>query len=362
MEAMMRSARLARIRAALAAASIAATVVGLASMAPAQAARRTGPATAGHAHVIATIPLGQPAFNVATNPSMHMVYVTEPGGLAVIDGRTNKVVTTIPIPGKTSPSIVEDLLRNVATDPATGMVYVTDAVHDRVLVIDGQTNHVVATIDVGGAAYWIAADPVTGRVYVQVLHNTGSPGSPRVAVIDGQTNHLVAIIHETNPDAAGIAVNPRTNMVYVAGGSARGLLVINGKTDTVAATITGVDVQRVAVDPQTDTIYADYPLAEGPGVVYVINGRTDTVTRTIMVAGPLGMATDPLTHFLYIASDPGGAAAPGSALVINGRTGTVAASVPVGKFPVGIATDPLTNTVYVANVTSQSVSVLAGSS
>ena len=46
--------------------------------------------------MIATISLGhQLAYNVATDPVTHMVYVTEPKGLAAINGRTDKLVTTI---------------------------------------------------------------------------------------------------------------------------------------------------------------------------------------------------------------------------------------------------------------------------
>src|SRR5262249_55472336 len=67
---------------------------------------------AGSAHVIATISLGrQLAYNVATDPLTHMVYVTEPNGLAVINGRTNKLVTTIRLPGHSPQETLTDRLR-----------------------------------------------------------------------------------------------------------------------------------------------------------------------------------------------------------------------------------------------------------
>ena len=320
-------------------------------------ASRSAAAVAGSAHVIATISLGrQLAYNVATDPLTHMVYVTEPDGLAVINGRTNKLVTTIRLPGHSPQETLTDRLRNVATDPLTGRVYVTDAIQHSVLVIDERTNKVVATIPVGGRTYWIATNQVTGMVYVQDWRRS----STQVAVIDGRTNTVVARIPENGLYSLGITVNPVTNTVYVANTSGGGVLVINGRTNKIVAIVpgTGGD-QRIAADPQANTIYADVPEADGPGYLQVINGRTKTVTATISSAGqsiyPEGIATDPLTHFVYAANFGGN-----DVIVIDGRTHQIVGFVPVGTNPNGVATDPSANRVYVTNLFAHSVSVLAG--
>lgn len=345
-----------RARAALFSISLVAAVASVTAMAPAHAARIGVPAAPGRPQVIATIPLGgRIPLDIATDPVARRAYVTEPHGVTVINERTNKTIATIHIPARSvsvRPGILLAFARNVATDPLTGMVYVTDTQHSSVLVISGRTDKVVATIKVGGAAYWVATNPLTDKVYVQVLQRSGDV----VAVIDGRTNTLVAEIPEPGPDWAGIAVNPVTDTLYVGGGSAAGMLVINGRTNKVTTTIPGVGAWSVAADPAANTIYAAYPGGEGFGVVSVIDGQTTTLTHSITVQAPVRIATDPLTHLAYATN-----LYPDNVVVINGRTGKVAASVRVGKQPLGIATDPLTNTVYVANIVSRSVTVLAGS-
>jgi YVTN family beta-propeller protein len=358
---MMRLIRSARARAALSAAGILAAVASVIVPAPAQAAKVSVPAAAGSAHVTATIALGKRLpYNIATDPVTHMVYVTEPGGLIVINGRTNKIVTTIRVPARPSsgkpgpalaPGIQISMLPNVATDPQANRIYLTDSSADSVLVIDGRTNRVVATVNVRGRAYWIAANAVTHRVYVQVLNHSGN----LMAVIDGQTDTVIARIPEPGVYSEGTVADPLTNMVYVTDRSVQGVLVIDGRTNQVVTTITGVYAEYMAIDPRTSTLYATWPGAEGAGTLYVISTQTNTVTGSRTVSAPTGIAADPRTNFVYAANWPS------QVVVINGQTGQAAASVPAGDEPVGVATDPLANTVYVANLLSHSVTVLAGS-
>jgi len=318
----------------------------------------------GSTRLIATISLGPQlahlAYNVATDPLTHMIYVTEPQGLAVINGRTDKVVTTIPLPrgphGAPDCSTSDILLFrlcNLATDPLTGRVYVTDAVQHAVVVIDGRTNKLAATIPVGGAMYWIAADPLTGTVFVQDWRASGN----QVVVIDGRTDKIVARIPENFPDSFGIAVNPSTSKVYVNGGSSSGELVIDARTNKAVGVVPGAGGWGIATDPRTDTIYTAAPGGEGPNILQVINGRTDTVTQNISLQSPLRVATDPLTHFVYVADDS-------NLVVVDGRTDTVMQTITLpSAIPavIGIATDPLANRVYVTNPFEHTVSVLAGS-
>lgn len=321
--------------------------------------------TTGSARVIATISLGhQLAYNVATDPVTHMVYVTEPKGLAVINGRTDKLVTTIPLPRGPhgapdcpTSDILLDSLCNLTTDPLTGRVYVTDAARHAVLVIDARTNKLVATIRVGGHMYWIAADPLTDKVYVQDWRQSAN----QIAVIDGRTDTVIARVPESGPDAMGIAADPLTSRVYVAGGSTGGVLVIDGRTNQAVATVPGTGGDsRIAIGPVANTIYAAIPGAEGSGSLDMINGQTDTVTQTITLSSPVGIATDPLTHFAYIADY-------NNVVVINGRKGIVTQTItlppaaPGAPSAIGIATDPVANRVYVTNTFAHSVSVLAGS-
>jgi hypothetical protein len=70
--------------------------------------------------------------------------------------------------------------QNVAVNPSTNRVYVTNAFGFSVSEIDGATNTVITTADVGSVVDGIAVNPATNRVYV--VDNGG--GS--VLVMDGR--------------------------------------------------------------------------------------------------------------------------------------------------------------------------------
>jgi YVTN family beta-propeller protein len=322
---------------------IIAAAASLLAMAPAQA-HRTGHAPAGASpHVLTAIPVGRQPDNVAVDPVTDMIYVTEPAQYQVIDGKTNTIVATVHMP---SPQF------SLAVDPVTDMIYATDPSQLGVQVIDGTTNTEVALVRLGAAGYYIATNPVTDRIYVQAR-----PLRPHihVAVINGQTNKVLTRVPSGAAVTEGIATDPQTNMIYAATFKPNAVVAINGQTNTVAATITGVNPLGVATDPQTDTVYATEPEADGPGAVYVINGQTNTLTTAILGGFPEGIATDPRTDFAYAAD-----IVDNDVMVIDGKTNTVTATVPVGKSPKSVAADAQTNRIYVTNTGSRSVSVLAG--
>ncbi len=119
--------------------------------------------------------------------------------------------------------------------------------------------------------------------------------------------------------------------------------VINGRTNTVTATIPVGGVPfGVAVDPKTNTIYVTNHFSD---TVSVISGRTNTVTATIPVGGdPNGVAVDRKTNTIYVAN-----LRDSTVSMISGRTNTVTATIPVGREPFGVAVNAKTNTIYVAN-------------
>jgi YVTN family beta-propeller protein len=79
------------------------------------------------------------------------------------------------------------------------------------------------------------------------------------------------------------------------------VLVISGETNTVTATIpVGSVPDGVAVDEKTNTIYV---ANSNSNTVSVLSGRTNTVTSTIPVGGGLfGVAVDPKTNTAYVAN------------------------------------------------------------
>src|SRR5262249_9697669 len=113
----------------------------------------------------------------------------------------------------------------IAVNPATGMVYVSSEPaqihgHETVAVINPRTFKVTKVIDmprypyfVYSAFYAIAVDPRSNMIYVannNIIHHHGT-----VSVIDGRTNKITATIPvRILPNL--VAVDQRTDKIYVA--------------------------------------------------------------------------------------------------------------------------------------------------
>src|SRR5256886_16937409 len=121
----------------------------------------TKPPSSGGGSLLATIIVGNRPDGVAYNPSNQMVYVTvlgsaynSPGTVAVIDGRSNKVVTNLQ---------VDSNPEAVLYDPANQQVYVTSS--GSVSVINN-ANKIIKTISVPFGAVALAYDSVNNDIYV----------------------------------------------------------------------------------------------------------------------------------------------------------------------------------------------------
>jgi YVTN family beta-propeller protein len=78
------------------------------------------------------------------------------------------------------------------------MLYVSNRHSNTISVINGTTNKVENTIEVGSAPYYIDGNPITNKIYV------ANYGSNTVSVIDGATNKiLVGITFGIEPKDGG---------------------------------------------------------------------------------------------------------------------------------------------------------------
>jgi DNA-binding beta-propeller fold protein YncE len=79
-------------------------------------------------------------------------------------------------------------------------------------VIDGSSDLVARTIAVDGVGpAWVAVNPKTNRVYVTINGGCCTSGHS-VAVIDGSTDAVLDYV-DVDLDPFIVAVNPRTNLV-----------------------------------------------------------------------------------------------------------------------------------------------------
>jgi YVTN family beta-propeller protein len=199
--------------------------------------------------VVATVALGtdpraRPR-GVAVNPSTNRIYVANWNGytVSVIDGASNTIVTNVWLGTD---------LNGVAVNPNADLIYATRTGNYDVAVIDGTSSAVVHTVMIVTARPWgVAVNPSTNRVYVTTLAN-------KVSVIDGASNEIVATVTVGNTSKE-VAVNANTNRIYVTTSTTlanRDVDVIDGASNTVIAEVTaGSSASGVAVNPNTSRIY-----------------------------------------------------------------------------------------------------------
>jgi 6-phosphogluconolactonase (cycloisomerase 2 family) len=224
----------------------------------------------------------------------HTIYVANVGSntISVVDGRRCNAVTTkgCAPPGIDIPLGPEPF--TLALNDATRSLYVASLGAPTVSILDlrdcraGELRGCLrppVTVDVGEAPGGIAINGRTNTVYV-----TGQ-SSNDVSVIDGRTcNARVTSGCRRKPvrlaagaGARGIAVNEATNTVYVANPAANTVSVLDGarcnatvhsgcRRATAVAPV-GVSPRRVAVDESTNTVYVTNA---GSNTVTMLNGRT----------------------------------------------------------------------------------------
>jgi YVTN family beta-propeller protein len=239
--------------------------------------------------VIATIPGFYDPRAVAVNPRTGRVYVTwynnssNVSKTSVISEHTDKVIATISGVGGGE---------GIAVNPRTDTIYTGD--DQGVAVINGRTDKVVAQVKYSPA-------PLTGGAvnprYNRVFFGEGNQES--VVMINGYTNKVITHIPIPFP-VTDVAVDPRTNLLYVADYDTF-VQVLNARTGQFTGDFdaAGNGNQGIAVNPQTHLVYVTSPDAN---VVTVVNGQTGQRVAAVSVAGfPFAVAVNPATGNAYVA-------------------------------------------------------------
>ncbi|HEX5415276.1 MAG TPA: YncE family protein, partial [Chloroflexota bacterium] len=150
---------------------------------------------------------------------------------------------------------------------------------------------------------------------------TAAAPTATVPISNGQAG--IATI-KVGQGISAVAVNPSTNMIYVANGFDHSIVVINGATKSIInrIPIEAAPQYRLAVNPSTNTLYVT-----GNNSVMVIDGATNQVSTTIKLDGPpSAVAVNPATKMIYVAvADPTGRNS--GVRVIDGATNKVAATI-----------------------------------
>ena len=276
---------------------------------------------------------GVDPIGIAVDESTNTVFAANASGtVAVLDGRRCDAGHTSGCHAQPKTVPVGVNPQFLAVDPKTHTVYVANSGSDSVSVIDGRTHRIAATVSVGPIPFTLAVNPVTRSVYVTDL------GAQTVSIIDaGSCNAAHVIGCKRRPATVnvgetpgGIALDARTNTIYVTGESSNDVAVIDGKTCNA----------RV---------------------------RTGCRRRPIRIAaglGARGIAVNQVTHTVYVANTAANTVSviDGGSCNATAHSGCArrAAVAAVGISPRRVAVDEVTNTIYVTNAGSNTVTMLDG--
>jgi hypothetical protein len=207
------------------------------------------------------IATGGPIDAVAFDPKNDMLYADrfDNQTIVVINGKTDKVYASIPIGGS---------LEYIVYDPASDRIYQNVESTNSIAVIDPNTNRVIATWPVAPATepHGLTVDSVSHRLF-----SAGANG--KLAVIDTTTGAVIDSA-DIAQEVDQIAFDPGKRRVYCA--SSIGLLSVVQETDTGARHITDITVPRrthsVAVDPTTHNVWIAYGADDNDYVLKLVPG------------------------------------------------------------------------------------------
>jgi YVTN family beta-propeller protein len=202
----------------------------------------------------------------------------------------------------------------------------------------------ITNVTVGSFPVAIAVNARSNKVYV-VNQNSND-----VTVIDGATDITSTVTVGTYPMA--LAINSVTNKIYVANGYDSSVTVIDGASNRTTTVSVGTSPEAIAVNSATNRIYvANF----SSNSVTVIDGATNATTSVNVGQHPRALAVNSATNRVYVANY-----GDASVSVIDGATNMVT-TIAVGARPRAVAVNEISNQIYVVNYQSNSVSVIDGS-
>jgi YVTN family beta-propeller protein len=306
-------------------------------------------------NVVKTIAVGKSPFSIAVDEKTNNVYVAnrDSNTISVINGNSsntsNNIQSTIQV-GKQPIDLAVDYDQQKKIDN----IYVVNRGSNTISVIDGKTNNVIRTVPLDFRPVSVTVDPESHRLYINSLDFSQGETISEI--------NAAAVPLKTDPkyiqvgsEPKYIAINPKTDKIYVVNRGSNTTSVIDGRTGVVINN--GIQVGKspngVAVNPQTNMVYVSNNIDNSTSV---IDGKTNSIVKTLTVGkSPNGVAVNPQTNMVYVSNN-----IDNSTSVIDGKTNSIVKTIPVGKSPSGVAVNPLTDKIYVANTGSNNISVIDG--
>lgn len=154
---------------------------------------------------------------IAIDYNTNMVYVLVEGGVAEVNGTTDKVVGELPLDFGAG---------SLAYDPSTHIIYGSPQTGNGSLVgADVRTGSVVANISLGYWADSLAIDPYTDMIYAVGCSGSFVCGS-QVSIVNGTSETLLKTVQLGSAYYSRVTMDTKTNLVYVSGEAQ--LVALNG--------------------------------------------------------------------------------------------------------------------------------------
>lgn len=197
-----------------------------------------------------------------------------------------------------------------------------------------------------GLPFTIAVNPFTQLVYI---------AGNGVEVVNQRTNEPITTINVGQDQLSGIAINPITRKLYVLD-YLTGLYVIDLTSNAVAGQFAITNGYGVAYNPITNRVYS----LDSLGNVWVNDGTTGALIHQIELpdydnSASSTITVNPATNRIYIPKET----APGQLFVVDGGTNEVTTVPLQGDYSYFAGVDALRNIVYVSDQQGQ-VDVLDG--
>ncbi len=254
---------------------------------------------------IATVSVGFGPVAIAVNSGTGNVYVLNNGGtsptawsITVLDGNTNKVITTVyNITGSSNGSG-----GSLAVNSVTGMVYATTG-SNIIYGIMGGTNTIARVISVSGVPAQF------GLSTIGVNSSTGAFFAGAVGNLYDFNSNGQLVTSFYNGAIEAVAVSVENNLIYAGAGvpggffgSLRGIIVVDGTTNTVIGNYSFSASHLAFNDNKNELIILQAGF--GSSLLVLNVSQSKIVTSVSLNANPTCLAVNPTTGIIYITLSP----------------------------------------------------------
>jgi len=270
-----------------------------------------------------------------------------------------------PIQGIVGQAVAEDAFKGLSPTFARpraavideGFLYVANNRDASLTVMDLKTNAIKARVPTFGLdPIAIAVNPQTKRLYL--VNATGNSVtvldiSKIKDLISGKSVDPILAVIRVGKAPHEIAVNQKTNKIFVINRDSQDVSVINGETNKVIQTFKpdiGNYATTFALNPEENKLYIPNT---NKGRVLVLNTETGAAKEIAVSAGPYYAQVDRDLNRVYVTNFVSDTLS-----VIDGSSDKIIKEIKTGPDPELVDFNPISNKIYVINYLDASVSVI----